>query len=288
MGGDPNGGIDSAAERIARETGIPPCPAVVTRLLRETREDDPDFQRIGKLIAADVGLAATVLNLANSPFYGLRTKAGSVHHAITMLGVSTIAQLVVRLVLRQAFPTASGSEAERYWKTSTATATIGAHIARETRRSDSEMSHTYILFRDCGLLILMQRSKDYAVLLRGMPLLADGSIQGVEIERFGATHAQIGAQLARAWHLSESLANAIGRHHDVVSSGEVRSGVDGETLALTATGLLADKLYADWHRLECAEWTAAQAWALPLLGLSAAELGTLSDRVAAALKGGGQ
>ena len=287
MGGDPNG-IDSAAERIARETGIPPCPAVVTRLLRETREDDPDFQRIGKMIAADVGLAATVVNLANSPFYGLRTKAGSVHHAITMLGVSTIAQVVVRLVLRQAFPTASGSEAERYWKTSTATATIGAHIARETRHADSEMSHTYILFRDCGMLILLQRSKDYAVLLRGMALLADGSIQGVELERFGATHAQIGAQLARAWQLSESLSNAIARHHEVVASAEARSGIDGETLALNATGLLADKLYADWHRQECPEWSAAEEWSLPLLGLSAADLAVLSERVGAALKGGGQ
>jgi len=280
-------GIDSAAERIARETGIPPCPAIVTRLLRETREDDPDFQRIGKLIAADVGLAATVVNLANSPFYGLRTKAGSVHHAITMLGVSTIAQVVVRLVLRQAFPTASGSVAERYWKTSTATAVIGAHIARETRQADGEMSHTYILFRDCGILILMQRSNDYAALLRNVPLLADGSIQASEIELFGATHAQIGAQLARGWQLSEALSDAIGRHHEVVTSAEVRARTSREALVLTATGLAADRLYADWNRQECREWSVAQEWALPLLGLSPDALSALAERVGAALKSGG-
>lgn len=286
MSGDGNG-IDSAAERIARETGIPPCPAIVTRLLRETREDDPDFQRIGKLIAADVGLAATVVNLANSPFYGLRTKAGSVHHAITMLGVSTIAQVVVRLVLRQAFPTATGSVAERYWKTSTATAMIGAHIARETRQAESEMCHTYILFRDCGVLILMQRSNDYGALLRNVPLLADGAIQASEIELFGATHAQIGAQLARSWQLSEALSNAIARHHEVVTSAEVRSGMDKEALVLTATGLAADKLYADLNRQECREWNAAQEWALTQLGLSTVDLSVLSERVAAALKSGG-
>ncbi len=39
-------------------SAFPPCPAILTRLLRETRADEPDFQRVGQLIGGDVGLAA--------------------------------------------------------------------------------------------------------------------------------------------------------------------------------------------------------------------------------------
>ena len=72
----------------------------------------------------------------------------------------------------------------------------------------------------------------------------------------------------------------------MVSSGKTRSEMDKDALALTATGLIADKLYADWNRQECEQWSAAEEWALPLLGLSAVEMSALSERVGAALKGG--
>ena len=69
--------LDHEAERIVKQIGIPPCPAILTQLLQEMRADEPDFKQIGKLIAGDVGLAAALLKLVNSPFYGLATPASS-------------------------------------------------------------------------------------------------------------------------------------------------------------------------------------------------------------------
>ena len=70
--------LDREAEQIVKDIGIPPCPAILTKLMQEMREDEPDFKRIGKLIGGDVSLGAAMLKTVNSPFYGLNRKATSV------------------------------------------------------------------------------------------------------------------------------------------------------------------------------------------------------------------
>ena len=90
--------LDREAEEIINDIGIPPCPAILTTLMREMREDEPDFVKLGKLIGSDVSLAAAMLKTVNSPFYGLRSKATSVQQAITLLGLRNVAQIVTGLL----------------------------------------------------------------------------------------------------------------------------------------------------------------------------------------------
>src|SRR5688500_11393317 len=42
------------AEEAAKGIRLPPCPAILTKLLREMRADDPNFRNIAKLISTDV------------------------------------------------------------------------------------------------------------------------------------------------------------------------------------------------------------------------------------------
>ena len=129
--------LDRNADRIVKEIGIPPCPAILTKLLRETRADQPDFRRVGQLVGGDVALASAVLKVTNSSFYGLRTKAASVQQALALLGLTTVTHLVTGLLLRQAFSGAAGPGMERYWKKSMATSLIAALLSRETARGDA-------------------------------------------------------------------------------------------------------------------------------------------------------
>lgn len=150
--------LDRNADHSVQEIGIPPCPAILTKLLRETRADDPDFRRVSRLIGGDVALAAAVLQVANSSFFGLRTKASSVQQALALLGLITVTQLVTGLLLRQAFPRSAGPAMERYWKASMATSLISALLCRETTRGDSGVARTYGLFRDCGMPVMLRGS----------------------------------------------------------------------------------------------------------------------------------
>src|SRR3989338_4245530 len=87
--------IDSqAAENILKSIRIPPCPEVVMALLEEARQPEVDFKKLVKLISGDVGLAASMLKTANSPFFALRHKASSVQQAVSVLGLKNLVQIV--------------------------------------------------------------------------------------------------------------------------------------------------------------------------------------------------
>lgn len=275
--------LDRNADRIVQEIGIPPCPAILTKLLRETRADEPDFRRVGQLIGGDVALASAVLKVANSPFYGLRTKAASVQQALALLGLATVTQLVTGLLLRQAFTSVVGPGMERYWKTSMATSLIAALLCRETARGDSGIACTYGLFRDCGMPVMLQKFPIYADIFDGSVLTPGEPVLEIENERYATNHARVGAQLARSWQLSESLCFAISHHHDVLHSDQIAEHAEAGALSLIAIGLAAEQIYCLATGTACQEWAVAGERALFELNLTQEKFELLAARVGASI-----
>ncbi len=268
------GEVDRETESFARDVGIPPCPEILTRLMREMREDDPDVRRIGQLVGRDVALAAATLRLANSPFFGLRTKLGSVQQAITLLGLNTISQLITGLLLRQAFPDSAGLHLEAFWKASAGTATAAALVARETRKADHGAAYTYGLFRDCGMPVMLRKMPAYADILNGSGIPPGESIIDVEDERYGTNHARIGGYFAHSWHLPEALSLAILHHHDLPPE----ASFGAEVAALLAVGVVAGEICQRAHSRSSPDWTAGGEWALGLLTLGEDDLPGLVQR----------
>ena len=275
--------LDRSADTIVKDIGIPPCPAILTKLLRETRAEEPDFRRVGQLVGGDVALASATLKFANSPFYGLRTKAASVQQALTLLGLNTVTQLVTGLLLRQAFSGKAGPGMEAYWKTSMAVSLISALVSRETRSGDSGIASTYGLFRDCGMPVMLQKFPIYEDILDGSALVSGEPVFEVENERYATNHARVGEQLARSWHLSESVCFAILHHHDVLHFDDVLVQAEPGAIALIATGLAAEQLYCAATGAVSREWAFAAGWALSELGLSQAQFEALQARVGASI-----
>jgi HD-like signal output (HDOD) protein len=274
---------DLEADQIVQEIGIPPCPATLTRLLRETRADEPDFRKVGQLIGGDVALASAILKITNSPFYGLRTKAASVQQALALLGLNSVTQLVTGLLLRQAFAGVAGPGMERYWKQSMANSLIAAMISRETASGDAGIACTYGLFRDCGMPVMLQKFPIYADIFDGSALVSGSLVQELENERYPSNHARVGAQLARSWHLSDSLCFAILHHHDLLYSNEIIAQAGPEALKLVALGHVAEQLYCLATGEICHEWSTGGEWALFELGLTQEEFAALAQRVSASI-----
>ena len=277
--------LDRNAAATVKEIGIPPCPAILSKLLREARASDPDFRRIGQLIGGDVALASAVLKVANSPFYGLRSKAASVQQALTLLGLNTVVQLVTGLLLRDAFAGSCKPGMEAYWKSSMAISLICAMISRETRRRDPGVTGTYGLFRDCGMPVMLQKFAIYSDVFDGSALTPGEPPLELENERYATNHARVGAQLARSWYLPESVCLAILHHHDAAFSDEIIVQADADALVLIATGLAAEQMYCAATGTVSPEWELGFLWALKILDLTQDDFDALGARVRASIKG---
>jgi putative nucleotidyltransferase with HDIG domain len=269
-------------DEIVCELDLPPCPTILTQMLRETRAEEPDIGRVSRLIGQDAALASAALRVVNSPFYGLRTQASTVERAVLMLGLNNITQLITGLLLRQAFPSLSGPAMQQYWKRSMATAMIAPLICRELWR-DGTVAATFALFRDCGMPVMLLRYPTYTDIFDGSALSPDHPPLELENERYPVNHARLGAQMARSWHLPDALCNAVLHHHDAWSSDGLPSDMDADARFLIATAYAAERLYALATHGPCPEWEAVCEWVLAELGLTKGRFEVIASSVAASI-----
>lgn len=231
--------LDREARKIVGEIGIPPCPAILTRLLREMREDEPDFQGIGTMLSSDIGLAASMLKTVNSPFYGLGRKATSIQQALMLLGLQNVARLVTGLLLRQVFAVSNSDVMEGFWTNAANIAAGTAHLAHTLRCAERDEAYTFGLFRDCGMPLLACKYPDYADLLKGGTLAHGQTLLDAEEDRYGLTHALVGYHMATSWYLAPELCQAIQQHHDPRLPLQGPAGKRGTLIAL---GMLAEHI----------------------------------------------
>lgn len=87
---------DEGIRRVIGAVGkLPSMPATCTSLLAALQDPETDLARVTRLIEDDVGIAAKVLQLVSSAFFGRRNEVRSVRDAVNYLGLETLKQLVL-------------------------------------------------------------------------------------------------------------------------------------------------------------------------------------------------
>lgn len=254
--------IEEAVSRIR----LPSCPAIVTKLSLELRAEDPNFAKIGKLIGSDVSLSGAMLKTVNSAFYGLQVTVGSVHQALTILGLSSAAQLVTGFLLQDAFKTAT-VRMQSYWQSTSKLALLSACLARALRLVDREEAYTFALFRDSGALAMMADMEHYEPVLPG-DALCGRAVLDAEESAYGIDHAEIGYHLTKSWLLPEHLCQAVRLHHDYAACGG-DGNIEVSTARHIALAIASEWLYVTkLHGSDCPLWSDASEFVLQTLGTS--------------------
>ncbi|PIE76795.1 HD family phosphohydrolase, partial [bacterium DOLJORAL78_65_58] len=135
---------------------LPPLPLVVQKLLQVMDDPNSSADDISQVLSADNAMAAKVLKLVNSSFYGLSGQVASVPRAIVILGLSSIRNLALGLGVTKLMARAGNGELQqRFWAHSIATAAACETVARATQRIIPEEAFVAGLLHDIGHLILM-------------------------------------------------------------------------------------------------------------------------------------
>ena len=92
------------ADTLARIQRLPVMSAVAMEVLQSLNGADLDVDALARRIAQDQAIAARVLRVANSPFYGMAGRVASIHDAIMVLGLSAVRSLVLAAAVVTALP----------------------------------------------------------------------------------------------------------------------------------------------------------------------------------------
>ena len=259
--------VSHTADALIKEIGVPPCPRVLTDFIAETKLEEPDFRRLSHLVNKDTALAASILKTINSPFYGLSKKVRTVQEALALLGLRETTRLISGLLLRRAFASCDSPAMQEYWDVSSRVAMVTAYLSRELAVAPLEEAHTFALFRDCGVPVLLIRYCDYEEMLAATRNENERRRSDMERSRYGFDHALVGATLAQSWHLPTDLWQAIRVHNDYAQPGFAEAPQNKRFAELTALALLAERLLRS-HRgsYDAKAWTDEERFVTQVLG----------------------
>jgi HD-like signal output (HDOD) protein len=196
-------------ELFANDESLPTVPKVVADLIEMLRDDDVPFAAIAHRIELDQVLAARVLQMVNSPFFGLRRKISSIQGAILMLGLSAIRSFVVSSGLSGAFRKVEGVSLPGFWAHSLRVASVSRYLASKTRHVDPNLAFTAGSMHAIGHLIMAQAMPDRMAALNAVhPLDAFGRAQ-LELVEFGYHYGDVSASLAQRWGFAPDLVGGL-------------------------------------------------------------------------------
>jgi HD-like signal output (HDOD) protein/tRNA A-37 threonylcarbamoyl transferase component Bud32 len=217
--------------------------SVHERLQRILNDPNVQISDISKLVTSDPMLTAKILKVANSPYFGMPRKLDSINHALLILGIVNVKNILYREGLLQLFLTSDPEKdkvIEAIWKHATLTSICAAHLHSLFSGLNQGSLFTMGLLHDIGKIILLM-----------MPTPADSNASArytasMNLEQedrlFGINHAVIAGIALSEWGFSELMVNAVVNHHVLSFKDRASLTVDRAQFPYLFVLFMADQL----------------------------------------------
>jgi HD-like signal output (HDOD) protein len=218
--GKPEERIRSA---IAAGYNLPALSPVAMEAVELASQDGVPASRLSAVIERDPSLAARLLKLANSAFFGSGQPVGTLTQAIVKVGFDRVRIMALSISLRDTFPMGQKGpmDYEKFWKISLYRALIAKALSPRFPFVHPDEAFMAALLEEIGLLVfydlfLKDRLPDAPLDLDALDRLLRW-----EMENFGVNHRQVGRFVLSQWAFPERilLCQAAGIHSDL--SGHV-------------------------------------------------------------------
>lgn len=213
-------------ELLSSKLTIPTLPEVVLKVQELIEDPDVGTREIGELVAEDAPLAAKVLRVANSAYYGLPGRCISAEHACTVLGVQALRNIITQVAVMQAFShlySESVFDIQEIWDHSILTAKLSSFLAeRVQHHTQLNPAEFYIcgLLHDIGKIVLLDALDASYVPVLEEARMDDTDLIELEQREFGFDHATVGAYVSHQWGLPEVVRRSVEFHHGLLEEVE--------------------------------------------------------------------
>lgn len=222
---------------------LPSLPAVVMDLLGDLDMERVDISVLAKKVSLDPALTAKTLRLANSPAFGLQVKVATIQQAITFLGFQTMRNLIAAAAVTVCFPAGRcpGFSNRVFWRHASASAACARALARRIR-FNPDIAFTAGLLHDIGRLVLATSQPEAYGAVLAWRRAHDCTLLEAERAVLGIDHVDAGVALAAHWQFSDTIRQAIARHHapDTPASGMLAAIVHVADAIVHALDLAGD------------------------------------------------
>lgn len=218
---------------------FPSIPSVYLELSQKLKAGEPSLQEIGEIVIRDPSLVIKLLQIVNSPYYGLPMPVTDPQKAVALLGLDVVKGFVLTSGLFNQYEKKkiANFKIDALWQHSLKTANIVRQIAKNERldKEISEASFIASLLHDVGKIIVASNFPDEFKEICRRSESEGAPYWHIEQQVLGATHAEIGAYILGLWGLPLAVIQAVHEHHHPELSGP--AGINQTTLVHIANAI---------------------------------------------------
>lgn len=216
----------SDISRIVRTkiTGIDTLP-IIPKLYLELSEEvkkgnDASLNKIAKMVANDPSMSVNILKIINSPFFVKDRNIVKADHAVTMLGLNIVKNLVLSAELLKIFKVTKENKAmiDKVIEHSTLCAQLMRKIFQfekemnNATQDDVDLAETIGMLHDVGKIILASMYPALYKDLSDIKYTSDENFSDLEKHVIGVDHAEVAAYLLSLWGLPSKIPYVISKH----------------------------------------------------------------------------
>lgn len=208
----------STQSLIGKFSELKTLPTVAIRVTQLANSELTTIQDFEEVIKLDSVLVMRLLRLVNSPFFGLAYPVESLSKAVVFVGIKQLRNLVAVEAAREFFsdtnkhPEFSG---KNLWFNSATIAVLAQLISRRIFGKKGDDVFLASILHDIGLMVEDQVvPEEFHKVCRAYVSRDNQLLYAAEDEIIGTNHAKIGKVMAKDWHLSDDVVQAIRFHHD--------------------------------------------------------------------------
>jgi putative nucleotidyltransferase with HDIG domain len=259
------------ADTLAQETAtVASLPDVYTRLNEAVNDPRTSTRDVANVLNEDPGLAARLLRVANSAFYGFPSKIDTIVRAVTLIGTRQLRDLALATSVVGQFKGLPDDlvTMESFWRHSIACGVTARILATYRREPNVERYFVAGLMHDIGRLVIFGTVPELAREAMDEARKRGELLHKTERMVLGFDHADVGGALLQRWKLPQHTVNAVTFHHRAAAD----SGLHIDTAITHLADLIVNSVQVGGSGERFVPALDSSAW--ERLGLPESVLGT--------------
>jgi HD-like signal output (HDOD) protein len=207
---------------VAQAQGLATLPDVYLRIKQILDDPTASLVDVATALKTDPAMAARLMRVANSAFYGRPGGITTIDRAVSLLGSQQIHDLVLAAAVIQGFDRLfpDSLKPRDFWRASILAATIAKLLAEQCGFLDAERVFVAGLLAQVGQLVMLEQLPVQMGSI--MHMAAHTAQRPCDLQRqaLGFDYAEVGAALFSAWRLPIALTEPVRLHTQPQTASE--------------------------------------------------------------------
>lgn len=198
--------------RVTIPDTFPNLPASVQKIQKMYASQSVEIPTLVALLESEPLLAANILKLVNSPYYGLSAKVSSINSAVMLLGTTVIRGIILATILKKSFPldlSVYGISVEQFETISILRAKLLKEWLQGTDVDIQSLSLAAFLM-ESGKIVMAYEIVKNNLKIEFVALCQIKSQEEAEVELFGVQSYSVASALFLQWQFDDAFCTLIG------------------------------------------------------------------------------